>query len=399
MRRLLALPMCLWGLLATSCERLWGNFSRADATYCENNTNCATGQACNVGTHRCESVGAQCSVDMPCPASQRCDVGSEQCVLDCGADGTCLDLAGCAMEMGCGDLRGSGSDGPEMPMPPVALRGVWASSPSDVWVVGDQSTILHYDGFTWKRRSAGLSSDFVQVGGMSSTDVWIVGSKGRGVHWDGTFSVMNTPATIGTPRSLWTMGTTTVLASTSAGLYSYSAGNGWSLRESGDFSGLHGVSVLATERLFVGDITNKGILSIDAKQDPPLKVLSTVNFVVHALCAYGMPQVEWAFGDGGLTARAETSDQWTINPSSTSRPLRGAWCASDRMFVVGDGGVILQADATGTLPMPVPSPTTANLLDVWATDASHAWAVGENGTILVFVGGNWKTVPSSQLPL
>ena len=28
------------------------------------------------------------------------------------------------------------------------LRGVWGTSASDVWVVGDQ-TILHYDGVSW----------------------------------------------------------------------------------------------------------------------------------------------------------------------------------------------------------------------------------------------------------
>lgn len=58
------------------------------------------------------------------------------------------------------------------------LNGVWGSSPSDYWAVGDSSTILHYNGVTWSAVGPGGTIAYRAVGGSSASDVWIVGDDG-----------------------------------------------------------------------------------------------------------------------------------------------------------------------------------------------------------------------------
>lgn len=64
-----------------------------------------------------------------------------------------------------------------------ALLAVWASSPSDVWVVGFEGT-FHYNGTSWAPVT-NMSGDFVGLSGTSQSDVWAVGRPGPS-HYDGT---------------------------------------------------------------------------------------------------------------------------------------------------------------------------------------------------------------------
>jgi hypothetical protein len=89
------------------------------------------------------------------------------------------------------------------------LHGIWGSSGTDVFAVGDScgfpplcsnSTILHYDGSTWSPMSNGGTEALFGVWGSSSTDVFAVGFDGAILHYDGTaWSAM----TSGTTRELW----------------------------------------------------------------------------------------------------------------------------------------------------------------------------------------------------
>jgi len=66
------------------------------------------------------------------------------------------------------------------------LAGVWGSSGSDVFAVGWDGTILHYDGSSWSSMSSGTSNGLAEVWGSSGSDVFAVGSWGTIVHYDGS---------------------------------------------------------------------------------------------------------------------------------------------------------------------------------------------------------------------
>lgn len=93
------------------------------------------------------------------------------------------------------------------------LTGVWAGSAQDVWIVGEQATVRHWDGTAWQKPDLPCVDPnmlFTGISGRTSDDVWIVGAPSNrpspcpaAYHWDGTsFSAQaNTPARLG---SVWT---------------------------------------------------------------------------------------------------------------------------------------------------------------------------------------------------
>src|SRR5215471_8242835 len=67
-----------------------------------------------------------------------------------------------------------------------SLFAVWGSEASDVWMVGEAGTILHWDGSAWTSASSGTTNILRGVWGSGESDVWAVGDLGTIVHWDGS---------------------------------------------------------------------------------------------------------------------------------------------------------------------------------------------------------------------
>jgi hypothetical protein len=69
------------------------------------------------------------------------------------------------------------------------LEGVWGASSSDVYVTGENGTILHYDGASWSPMQSGTTENLGVVWGTSSSDVFVAalpGYAGQILHYDGT---------------------------------------------------------------------------------------------------------------------------------------------------------------------------------------------------------------------
>jgi hypothetical protein len=65
----------------------------------------------------------------------------------------------------------------------IYFTGVWGSSPSDVFAVGDGGAILHYDGSAWSAMSSGTSIYFTGIWGSSPSNVFAVGDSGAILHY------------------------------------------------------------------------------------------------------------------------------------------------------------------------------------------------------------------------
>jgi hypothetical protein len=70
------------------------------------------------------------------------------------------------------------------------LTGIWGSSPSDVWVIGDAATyvnkIWHYDGAKWKNYLLDQFATPVEICGVSSSEIWMVTTMSDIWRYDGT---------------------------------------------------------------------------------------------------------------------------------------------------------------------------------------------------------------------
>ena len=86
------------------------------------------------------------------------------------------------------------------------LIAVWGASDRDVFAVGDEGVILHYDGRAWTAMESGTTMNLIGVWGASGRDVFVVGYGGTLLHYDGsTWTPMAAGAT-GDLNGVWGSG-------------------------------------------------------------------------------------------------------------------------------------------------------------------------------------------------
>jgi hypothetical protein len=59
---------------------------------------------------------------------------------------------------------------------PVELYGIWGSGANDVWAVGAQNNIVHYDGAAWTNVVSGANGSLSAIWGSGPNDVWAGGT-------------------------------------------------------------------------------------------------------------------------------------------------------------------------------------------------------------------------------
>jgi hypothetical protein len=115
------------------------------------------------------------------------------------------------------------------------LTGVWASSPSDVFAVGDDAIVAHYDGSAWTRTL--IDSNFnSSIWGASPTDVYMLGTFDL-VHFDGsTWSPIELDGGAGDGQ-VWGTGADDVWVMTDSSQLGHFDGAAWETVETEDFVG------------------------------------------------------------------------------------------------------------------------------------------------------------------
>jgi hypothetical protein len=65
---------------------------------------------------------------------------------------------------------------------------IWASSPEDVWFVGDNGSIVHYDGSGFQRRESGTETDLTDIKGTpAGYPIYISGRNTHGDNYESPF--------------------------------------------------------------------------------------------------------------------------------------------------------------------------------------------------------------------
>ncbi len=74
----------------------------------------------------------------------------------------------------------------------ASVQHVWASAPEDVWFVGYQGSIVHYDGLSFRKISTNSDTPIKDVWGINSNHVWAVSNTSSldDEHPDGYESVV-----------------------------------------------------------------------------------------------------------------------------------------------------------------------------------------------------------------
>ncbi|AKU93932.1 hypothetical protein AKJ09_00596 [Labilithrix luteola] len=268
----------------------------------------------------------------------------------------------------------------------VGFAGIWGSGKNDVWAVGSNGTVGHYDGTSWTALSTGVKQSLFGVWGSSATDVWITSTPGATFHSTGfangtaTFTAVAPPiadyATVSGSRGKLV---TAVWGSSSSDVWF--AGENFTR-----------TSALAQESQWRTAIVDGGAgfqaISgcIKGSTCPAIRGLwgSSENDV-------------WGVGPDGYTRHTDGTladggvPTWTVFDSLSNADLLSVWGANaGSVWTVGNIGTIRHFVTGATTWAEVASPTTNNLRAIWGTSDKDIWAVGEFGTVIHYDGTEWK---------
>jgi hypothetical protein len=87
-----------------------------------------------------------------------------------------------------------------------AFFKVWGSGPNDIYAVGQNGAILHWDGTSFTEEGAGIGQDLIGIWGNGPNDITVVGGRGTAelAHFDGTQWHHAPPSPLPGLNGVWT---------------------------------------------------------------------------------------------------------------------------------------------------------------------------------------------------
>ena len=294
------------------------------------------------------------------------------------------------------------------------LFGLWASSPADIWAVGDEGRVCRFDGTAWHEIDCPTRAHLRAVLRCSDGTLMAAGAQGTVLTFrDGAWSQMTT----GTSSHL------TGLHAEDDGTV-YAAGGQFNVR----LNGFAGTLLRLREGTWTALASDEALPRLRAVERVGNAVLATGDHGtvarvaddrivtervdtrrdLYALAAAG-GQRALCVGDGGVVIeRASISggalpaleadaapvgraSPWqAVDSSPTDRVLWSIWGDDDQIFAVGDEGAIIAFDGERWIGQTAPSPL--HLHGVWGRRPDQVYAVGDFAAVLEFDGSGWREI-------
>ncbi|NOZ02378.1 MAG: hypothetical protein GXP54_10880, partial [Deltaproteobacteria bacterium] len=265
------------------------------------------------------------------------------------------------------------------------LFGVSGTGPDNVFAVGADGAIIHFDGKTWKPMGVWGLTAFYGVCDDPDTGLWAVGSGGTVVRMNqGVFEQV--PSGVTNDLHACERG---MLAVGAGGVAVQGSGSGVISLGAVAFPDLEGVSSLSDGHAWAVGADGTVVEFVDGKSS---------TFVVgdgvdlHAVYAAG-PKTVWAVGEGGTVVRFN-GKVWVSSKTGADQPLFGVHgTSSGRVTAVGAAGI----EATRQDGEWVVGNTQAgsDLFAIRYTSEDEAWIVGANGVIVHLEGDVYTPLEDS----
>ena len=259
------------------------------------------------------------------------------------------------------------------------LYAVWGSSGSDVFAVGQDGTILHYNGLAWTAMNSSTTDDLYAVWGTADDDVFAVGQDGTVLHYDGVAWSSMLRGTTYDLSSVWGASNTDTYAVGQRGTILYYNETAWdSTTLDSTFSGVWTSLVSGVRQLY--------------------GVWGTSDDAVFAVGQDGTTL--YYNRSTALNDSATSRSLCETMPSGTDNDLYAIWGASATdVFAVGQSGTILYYNGSIMRPgtsmwLPMTSGTNASLYDIWGWSSSSILAVGQDGVVEYYDGSTWQSIRS-----
>ncbi len=280
------------------------------------------------------------------------------------------------------------------------LDGVWGSARDDVWAVGSNGVILHYDGVEWSLVEHGFASTLDHVQGTSADDVWAAGweeGETRVYHYDGSTWSRSDPGFNGKIRGMWVAGPDSVWTTGShlnQGRIWHYDGSGWAAvgNEMDEVRSAWSPSPDTT--YFIGstysgsevDPPAYDVVRYDGSSFETMYSLEWTDFNgifgidENNIYVVGDTWNEAALDITGLILSGDGTN-FSVMDVDPEHEINDLWGnLPENLFAVGDHGTILQRDQSGWRSVDVG--IDAQLKGVWGVSGTKAFAVGSAGTIL-----------------
>ncbi|MCG8565173.1 MAG: hypothetical protein MI747_08830 [Desulfobacterales bacterium] len=330
----------------------------------------------------------------------------------------------------------------------INFNGIWGNASDNIYFVGDNGTILHFDGQEFKISEIGFSINGDNLNAIwgtpseksssNQTDyIFVVGDDGRTLINEGngwkhashseSYDIFAAHGTswghfdgygeAGTNPYNWDSATTAHELENYT-WYQSAFDNEinfkclWATHHSYPWSGRGGVR--KDQNIMVGHFSgsdygyyeNGDGLIFHEFYAPPVIIKDTK---LRGIWGSSWNDI-YAVGDGGSIYQNTAGDvspeswrdSWVKIPSTaipTSENLNGVYGnhATD-FYVIGDNGTVLYNKGDGFEIVPTNGVTSENLNSIWGSDRTGIYAVGDNGTI-VFLGYPVNKIGGHVLPL
>lgn len=312
------------------------------------------------------------------------------------------------------------------------LFGAAAVAPDDVWAVGLEGAIAHYDGVSWREVGAGVlptswnamhgvNERIVLVGasgaiavsdgaglvaadsptafilrGVHSADgetFWAVGDNGTLIRGQGDSWKLVSLPTAQNLRAVVALAPTDVYAVGDGGVVVHFDGALWSLVGALPASAvgrdLRGVTAAGPGKVL---ITGAGGLMLEGSADVGFKTVVGFDGVGELDAAWAQGGVAVVVGENSSIFR-DGGAGWAQEKPPSTQHLRAVWgSAPDDIWAVGLAGLILHYD--GSAWQKVASPVGLGLEAVWGASADDVYAAGQSGSIIHWDGMRWSIAAS-----
>lgn len=289
----------------------------------------------------------------------------------------------------------------------VVFTSIWGSASDDIYVgmkllAGEEEleyVMMHFDGNQWKpvTDSAFFQGSYIYtVTGTSRNNVFAMGLQSNIYHFDGTsWKWMIGAAQLGiNAAAAASSGTVTAVGDLGV-IYRYN-GTEWNFERSESFNTLAG-SWSTGSKAYIGGDQSMFIFDGTRMIQQELPEYEGA-FAYRGIWGFSDTEV-YAAGYGSIgedparTVLRYDGTAWNVLLNEeTGESLNALWGSSaGNLYAVGNNGTILRYNGVQWNTMT--SPVETHLNSVWGTAANNIYAVGNDGAFIRYDGTTWSNVP------
>jgi photosystem II stability/assembly factor-like uncharacterized protein len=269
----------------------------------------------------------------------------------------------------------------------VNYNAVAGSDPENVFIVGDQGTILHWDGIALVPEVSGTTANLRGVSVVNTTLAYAVGERGTILHRQDGAWIVDPPMNAAVLNATYAASAFALAVGEQGTILIYRQGV-WSQ-----------VPNLRTDNYYAVANANDGLQVVGAL-GVVVRVDPGAGTIVNTASIQGYTKVlagAVPYASGSLFVGVDGGFYYWANGVATNEPrlpknsppegfppqrfLRAISVVGSTVWIVGHEGLVV----TGTLDAPmtlVPTPDDRWLLGVYAASATDVWVVGRSGLIM-----------------